>query len=149
MFKNVNKHTLPIYCHSNFFFHHTTCESTCDTLSSSATNQGDNTVSVAQGGLCTLCLFTATLTLNHGWLNLYSKTVSFPRVHGLYMVYSNPTYDYILYILVSKVKLATVVKGDLKAPFSIATTPRCRGGHYSFPWIAPFYPWSLPYNAEC
>ena len=24
-----------------FFFHHTTCESTCDTLSSSAANQGD------------------------------------------------------------------------------------------------------------
>ena len=34
---------------SIFFFHHTTCESTCDTLASSATNQGDNTVSVAQG----------------------------------------------------------------------------------------------------
>ena len=36
--------------------------------------------------------------------------------------------------------MATVVKGDQKAPFSIATTPRCRGGCYSFPWIAPFYP---------
>ena len=34
-------------------FHHTTCESTCDTLASSATNQGDNTVSVAQGGTAT------------------------------------------------------------------------------------------------
>ena len=31
----------------NFFFHHTTCESTCDTLSSSDANQGDKTVSVA------------------------------------------------------------------------------------------------------
>ena len=31
------------------FFHHTTCENTCDTLSSSAANQGDNTVSVVQG----------------------------------------------------------------------------------------------------
>ena len=30
-----------------FFFHHTTCGSTCDTLASSAANQGDNTVSVA------------------------------------------------------------------------------------------------------
>ena len=30
------------------------------------------------------------------------------------------------------VKLATVVKGDQKAPFSISTTPRCRGGRYSF-----------------
>ena len=26
-----------------------------------------------------------------------------------------------------------LVKGDPKAPFSIATTPRCRGGRYSFP----------------
>ena len=37
-------------------------------------------------------------------------------------------------------KLATVVKGDPKAPFSKATTPRCRGRQYSFPWIAPLYP---------
>ena len=36
-----------------FYFHHTTCESTCDTLTSSAANQGDNTVSVAQGGTAT------------------------------------------------------------------------------------------------
>ena len=41
---------------------------------------------------------------------------------------------------VVKVKLATIVEGDLKAPFSIATTPRCSGGRYSFPWIAPLYP---------
>ena len=27
-------------------------------------------------------------------------------------------------------KLATIVEGDPKAPFSIATTPRCRGGRY-------------------
>ena len=36
-----------------FFFHHTTCESTCDTLTSSAANQGDNPVSVAQGDTAT------------------------------------------------------------------------------------------------
>ena len=48
-----------------------------------------------------------------------------------------------------KVKLVTLVeKGDLKAPFSTATTRRCREGRYSIPWIAPFYPWSLPYSAE-
>ena len=41
---------------------------------------------------------------------------------------------------VSKVNLATIVEGDPKAPFSIATTPKCRGGRYSFPWIAPLYP---------
>ena len=28
-----------------------------------------------------------------------------------------------------KVKLVTLVEGDPKAPFSIATTPRCRGGY--------------------
>ena len=43
-------------------------------------------------------------------------------------------------IAVSKVKLATIVEGDPKAPFSIATTPRCRGGRYSIPRIAPLYP---------
>ena len=42
-------------------------------------------------------------------------------------------------LIKKKVKLATVVVGDQKAPFPIATTPRCREGHYSFPWIAPLY----------
>ena len=51
--------------------------------------------------------------------------------------------------ILSKVKLATVIEGDSKAPFSVATSPRCKGGCYSFPWIAPLYPWSVPYNAEC
>ena len=37
-----------------------------------------------------------------------------------------------------KVKLATVVKGDQKAPFSIATTLRCRGGYYSFSGLLYF-----------
>ena len=41
----------------------------------------------------------------------------------------------------------TVVEGYQKAPFSEVTTPRCRGGHYSFPWIAPLYPWYVPYIA--
>ena len=36
------------------------------------------------------------------------------------------------------IKLATVVKGNPKAPFSIVTTPTCRGGRYSFPLIAHF-----------
>ena len=42
--------------------------------------------------------------------------------------------------------MATVVEGYPKAHFSIATTLRCRGGRYSFPWIAPLYPWSLPFG---
>ena len=48
-----------------------------------------------------------------------------------------------------KVKLTTFVEGDQKAPFSIATILRCRGGRYSFPWIAPLYLWYVPYVAEC
>ena len=39
----------------------------------------------------------------------------------------------------NKVSWRPLVEGDLKVPFSIATTQRCRRGHYSFPWIAPLY----------
>ena len=53
-----------------------------------------------------------------------------------------------LLISLVKVKLVTVVESDQKAPFSIATTPRCWGGCYSFSWIAPLYPWYLPHIAE-
>ena len=49
----------------------------------------------------------------------------------------------------SEVKLATVVEGDQKASFSIATTSRWRREHKSFPWIAPLYPWYELYNTEC
>ena len=41
-----------------------------------------------------------------------------------------------LYIHVN-LKLGTKVEDDQKAPFSIATTLRCRRGHYFFSWIAP------------
>ena len=46
-----------------------------------------------------------------------------------------------LFIMVAlkKVKLATLVEGDPKAPFLIATLT-CRGGRYSIPWIASLYP---------
>ena len=45
-----------------------------------------------------------------------------------------------IYLAIFINKSATVVEGDQKAPFSIATTLRCRGGRYSFPWNAPLYP---------
>ena len=41
-----------------------------------------------------------------------------------------------------------LVEGDPKSLFSIATTLGFRGGRYNIPWIAPLYPWSLPYSAE-
>ena len=50
---NLTEYYLYIHIYIFFFFHHTTCESTCDTLASSAAIQGDNTVSVAQGGTTT------------------------------------------------------------------------------------------------
>ena len=52
-----------------------------------------------------------------------------------------------IYIYIYKVKLATLVEGDPKATFSIATA---RGvGEGTIPRIAPLYPWSLPYNNQC
>ena len=52
-------------------------------------------------------------------------------------------------LLYNQNKLATLVKGNPKAPFSIATIPGYRRGPYSIPWIAPLSPWFLPYNADC
>ena len=54
----------------------------------------------------------------------------------------------LIYIYIYIVKLVTVVEGDPRAPFSIATTPRCKGGRYSFPWIDPLDPSYVPYVAE-
>ena len=42
--------------------------------------------------------------------------------------------------LYKQVKFATLVEGDEKVPFSIATTSRCRGGCCSVLWITPLYP---------
>ena len=65
-------------------------------------------------------------------------------------------YTYFKYIDVNiciykKVKLSCLplVEDDLKAPFSVATTLRCRRGRYSFPWITSFYSWYVPFIAEC
>ena len=44
------------------------------------------------------------------------------------------------HLQVNKVSWPTGVEGDQKALFSIATTPRCRGGRCSIPLIAPVYP---------
>ena len=48
-----------------------------------------------------------------------------------------------------KVKLFPLVEGDPKAPFLIATTPRCCGGCYSYLWITPLYPRYVPHIDEC
>ena len=68
---------------------------------------------------------------------------SIPSYQVLWMI----IYIYIYIYIYIKVNLATLVESDPKAPFSIATTPWCRRRRYSIPWIAPLYPWSLPYSA--
>ena len=52
----------------------------------------------------------------------------------------NSDSHFVLFSKLSKVNMATVDKGDPKVHFSIATTPKCWGGLYSFPWIALLYP---------
>ena len=67
----------------------------------------------------------------------------------IYSICNHYIYIYIyMCVCVCKVKLATVVEVDPKAPFSIATIAKCMRECYSLPWIAPFYPWYVPYNAE-
>ena len=51
--------------------------------------------------------------------------------------------------VIATLLLATVVEGYSKAPFSVATTPRCSGRRYYFPWISPLYPRYAPYISEC
>ena len=81
-------------------------------------------------------LTTWLLPLNYSGASCSEKSLIDDQVKSQYTTY--------IYM-----KLVTVVEGDEKVPFSIATTPRYRGGRYSFPRIAPFYPRDPPYIAEC
>ena len=54
----------------------------------------------------------------------YSQSIQSLTTHIYQCIY--------IYIYISWL---TIVKGDLKAPFSIAITTRCRGGHYTLPWM--------------
>ena len=94
-----------------------------------------------------LSQFTSKFMINCK-ISLYKGFRSTIQDASKLLVGSAYIYIYI-YIVSKKVKLLAVVEGDQEVPFSIATKPRCRGGCYSFPWIAPLYPWYLPYIAEC
>ena len=77
------------------------------------------------------------LRLNH--FKTKQSTCTPARTHARTFSHAHTnTHTRILFII-SKVKLPIVVEGDQKAPFSIATTLRCRGGRYSFPSIAPLH----------
>ena len=47
-------------------------------------------------------------------------------------------YKYLYIFAYTKLKLVTVVQGNQKAPFSIATTLRCREGATPFPGLLHF-----------
>ena len=79
-------------------------------------------------------------------VHIYSKI--YAHIYIYICIYINDRWRY-LPNCIYKSKLVTVVESDQKAPFSIATTPRCRGGRYSFSWIAPLYIWYIPNIAEC
>ena len=66
---------------------------------------------------------------NLKYMNRYVHTV---KITHMYMVFTKLSLNWHSYI-----SWSTVVKGDLKAPFSIATTSRYRGGRYFFLWIVP------------
>ena len=69
------------------------------------------------------------------YLSIYPKNIiaKFRKTHT-----HTHTHIYIyIYIYIYIVSWPTVVEGDPKATLSIAATLRCRGGRYSFSWIAP------------
>ena len=76
-------------------------------------------------------IFNYVLCLSHLFLVLVKiiASVNILNTNNLHTV-----------ICFQKVKLATVVEGNQKAPFSIAATPMCSGERYPFPRIAPLYP---------
>ena len=89
----------------------------------------------------------------------YNTTISFHLfiVNVLYLLCHNSImliscqnlsyfhFFYFLYIYIY-ISWPTVVEGNSKAPFSIATTPRCKEGCYFFPWIS-IYSSPVPHNA--
>ena len=83
------------------------------------------------------------------WLNWPMESRAFTREHfeGLMGCLSFVKNWQSLHIHINK--LATVVEGDPKVHFSLATTQSCRGGCCSFSRIVLLYPWYVPYNAEC
>ena len=74
----------------------------------------------------------------------YCITFSSPRQFNLSRlnspIYHPFRYKHSDYFYTTKSKSKRKLEGDPRAPVSIATTPRCRAGRYSFPKIVPLYP---------
>ena len=115
-----------IYIFIFSYFHHTTCESTCDNLPPSADNQFRSLKTV----LPLLAL-----------PNSYCHRTGFKRIMYIY------TYIYIYIYTPDKLIAETTLevsevgdrsKGRREGSFSIATSPRCKRGRYSFPRLIHF-----------
>ena len=65
----------------------------------------------------------------HKWKKKEQKLI--PWIHLLFLYLKKKKKK-------KNVKLVTLVESDSKDPFSIATTPKCREGHNSFPGLLPF-----------
>ena len=68
-----------------------------------------------------------------------------PIYRGSISIFYKPCQQSTYIILEKYIHIYIVVVGDHsrggpEGSLSIATTLRCRGGHYSFPWIAPLLP---------
>ena len=72
----------------------------------------------------------SALLFTHSW-SIQMNTIWEPII-------KKARWKHAICIKVKNCLLATIVESDLKAPFLIAMTTWCRGGRYSFPWIAPF-----------
>ena len=100
-----------------------------------------------------LCKQSKNLHLQLQWkamIKLYIYIYICQRLSHWYIIfskYSKMNWSH-KWFKVSKMKLVTLVEGDQMGPFSITTTPRCRRGRYSFPSIAPLYPWLIMLSAK-
>ena len=63
---------------------------------------------------------------------MYKEDLALNNLHGLICHKTKPNQMNTSFYIYKKL----VTKGS----FSIATTPRCKGGCYSFCWIASLYP---------
>ena len=94
------------------------------------------------------------LKYNLNYPKLYKLFLFIYLLHELSQTLSLSLYIYIyihthihIYIYAYNRNPVKIAHGNnifQKAPFSIATTPRSRERRYSFPWIAPLYPWDVP-----
>ena len=93
-------------------------------------------------------IISTNISMHTKFMKIILNNILIKYAYYLYL-YIDTHKSFLLFIYIHEKKLATVVKGNQKSPFSIATTPMCKGGRYSFHWIAPLYPWFVTYISEC